>query len=212
MTSTIAVRVYLPPALSALAVLLWVAPGEAQVTDLIVGITPTCPYGLSACWGGAYEALGRLEGVDSVAKTPDSYNCTAHLHLKEDGLPNFEKWPDQFKSSVGEVYLFRGVEATIEGSIDDEDGVLVLHAPGIKPRIVLGPLQHKLQWNFRKGAGRQPEPDERDAYPQLAAGKKEAKNAAFKVQATGPLKATDKGYILEVREFFPVAPKALPRR
>jgi galactose oxidase len=212
MTFTIAARVSLTPTISALAVLLWVVPVEAQVADVVVGVTPTCPYGLSACWGGAYEALGCLEGVGSVAKVPDAYNCTAHLHLKEDGLPNFEKWPDQFKSLVGEAYVFRGVEATIEGSIDDDDGVLVLHAPGIKTRIVLGPLQHKLQWNVRKGAARQAEPDERDAYPQLAARKKEAKDAAFKVQVTGPLKATDKGYVLEVREFFPVAPKTIPRR
>jgi galactose oxidase len=212
MTFKNAARILFAPALSALVSLLWAVPTEAQVTDMVVGVTPTCPYGLSACWGGAYEALGRLDGVDSVAKTPDSYNCTAHVHVKVDGLPNFEKWPDQFKSLVGEVYIFRGVEATIEGSIDDEEGVLVLHTPGIKSRIVLGPLQRKLQWNFRKGAARQPEPDERDAYPQLAARKKESKDAAFKVQATGPIKATDKGYILEIREFFPVAPKATPGR
>jgi hypothetical protein len=153
-----------------------------------------------------------LDGVDSVAKTPDAYNCTAHVRLKDDGLPDVGKWSEQFKSLVGEVYVFRGVEVTIEASIEDDDGALVLRAPGIKPRIALAPLEHKLQWNFKKVACRQPEPDERDAFQQLAARKKEAKEGAFKVQVTGPFKATDNGFVLEVREFFPVAPHSKPNQ
>src|SRR5258705_9856684 len=46
---------------------------SAQVTEVVVGITPTCPYGISACSAVANEALGQLEDVESVAKIPDSY-------------------------------------------------------------------------------------------------------------------------------------------
>jgi galactose oxidase len=28
-----------------------------------VGVTAACPYGISACWGGAYQALSGMEDV-----------------------------------------------------------------------------------------------------------------------------------------------------
>ncbi len=34
---------------------------SAKGRAITVGITGTCPYGIGACWGGAYEALGALE-------------------------------------------------------------------------------------------------------------------------------------------------------
>jgi galactose oxidase len=205
------IRQSILPASSVAALVLWAVPAGAQVTDVVVGVTPTCPYGISACWGGAYEGLGHLDGVASVARTPDEYNCTAHVHLKDDGLPDPDKWAEQFRSMMGRVYVFRGVEATIEGSVEEWDGALVLRAPGLKQQVTLAPLRNKLQWNFKKAAPRQPEPDERDAYDQLAGRKKEAKPGALRVQVTGPLKKTDKGLILEVREFYLLTPEESPR-
>jgi hypothetical protein len=35
-----------------------------------VGVTATCPYGISVCWGGAYHASSRLHGVEMVGETP----------------------------------------------------------------------------------------------------------------------------------------------
>ena len=32
-----------------------------------VGVTAACPYGISACWGGAYQSLSGLEGVEVSA-------------------------------------------------------------------------------------------------------------------------------------------------
>jgi hypothetical protein len=197
--------------LSVLVLALWAGPAAAQVTEVVVGVTPNCPYGLSACWGGAHEALGRLEGVRSVAKTPDAYNCTAHVHLKDKGLPNIEKWPEQFQAVVGKTYAFRGVEVTIKATVQEKDGSLVLEAPGLTRQVTLGPLEHKLQWNFKKGDARQPEPDERNAYKQLAARRKKAKVAgAFRAEVTGPLRVTDRGVVLEVREFTAL-PAVAPR-
>src|SRR5262249_23758020 len=64
------------------------APGQAMPQDafaqrvavlqssigpkVVVGLTGTCPYGIAACWGGAHEALSRLEGVQSVDPIPDT--------------------------------------------------------------------------------------------------------------------------------------------
>jgi len=201
-------RPSLLPGFAALVLLLRAAPAGAQVKDVVVGVTPTCPYGLSACWAGAYEGLGHLEGVESVAAAPDAYNCTAHVHLKGKGLPDLDKWPEQFKAAVGDAYVFRGVEVTAKGSVSEKDGNLVLDVPGLGRPFSLAPLEHKLQWNFRKGSARQPEEDEKNAYRQLAAKSKDAKSGGLRVEVTGPLRATGKGLTLEVREFFLVTPEA----
>jgi hypothetical protein len=188
--------------LALLALALAGAPAVAQVTDVVVGITPSCPYGLSACWGGAYEALSRLKGVASVARTPNAEDCTARVQLKERRLPDPEAWSKQFKARVGNVYEFRGIEVTLKGTVREKDGRLVLTAPGLPGPVTLARLRTKIQWNFKKKAARQPEPDERDAYEQLAAeGKKKA--GGFGAQVTGPLRTTDQGPVLEVREFVP---------
>lgn len=195
-----------------LSIIVPAAPAKAQVTEVVVGVTPSCPYGIKGCWSGAYGALGRLEGVASVAKNPDAYNSTAEVYFKGPGLPDVKKWSEQFKSIVGEIYVFRGVEVTILASIEEKNGNLVLRMPGFNERITLAPLQNKLQWNFKKGAARQPEPDERKAYRKLAAKKNKAKGEDFQVEVTGPLRQTDQGLVLEVREFFLISPEAKGRR
>jgi len=165
-----------------------------------VGITPRCPYGLSACWGGAREALGLLEGVGSVARTPYRDDCTAQVSISENRLPELDKWRGQFKSVVGDVYQFRGVEVTIVASLDTEAGRLVLRAGQEKP-VILAPLKHKLQWDFEHRRPRPCTAAERKAYKHLAAETTEAKSRPLKVRVTGPLKTMNKRYLLEVREF-----------
>jgi hypothetical protein len=53
----------------------------AGATRVVVGISDTCPYGIGACWGGADEALRRLEGVRVLDPYPDSATSTAVVHL-----------------------------------------------------------------------------------------------------------------------------------
>ena len=180
------------PSCALLVLALWTEPAGAQVMELSVGITPNCPYGLKACWAGAHEALGHIEGVKSVAITPDSFNCTATIRIKGDGLPDPDTWASQFKSRVDHV----------QGTLQGEGENLTLRVPGVDQPIRLMPLTNKLQWNFKKSAARQAEPDERDALKQLANRRNEDKEATYQVQATGPLKKDDKGYVVEVREFF----------
>ena len=163
------------PAASLLALALWPASAEAQIREVVVGVTPTCPYGIKACWGGAYEALARMEGVKSVDKSPDAYNCTGAIRLQREALPDPDKWATQFKSVVDQAYLFRGVEVTVAGSLEKTDDGFVVRVPGIAAPLRLAPLEHKLQWNFKKGAARQPEPDEKDAHDAIAGDSKDAK-------------------------------------
>jgi hypothetical protein len=186
----------------ALALLaLWPAAAPAQVREVVVGVTPSCPYGIKACWGGAYEALGRLDGVESVDKTPDAYNCTGAVRLKGQGLPDPDKWSEQFKAAVDRAYHFRGVEVTVEGTLEKTEAGFVVKIPGVDAPLPVAPLKNKLQWNFKKGAARQPEPDEKDAHDALALATKDAKAAAVRLAATGPLRKDGAGYVLEVREF-----------
>src|SRR5258708_1570 len=80
------------------------SPLHAQVTSIVVGITPTCPYGYPGCYPGAREALSELPGVKSVSSVPDVYNCTAEVMLKHEGLPAIASWPENFKKRVGNTH------------------------------------------------------------------------------------------------------------
>jgi galactose oxidase len=188
----------------------WTAQAGAQVKEITVGVTPSCPYGINACWAGAYESLTRLDGVKSASETPDAYNCTAGIVLKSGGLPDVAGWAQQFKKFAGQTYVLRGVEVTVEGTLEGQGDSLAVRVPGVDQPITLAPLRHKLQWNFKKAAARQPEPDELDAFSQLAVKQKDAKNATYKLHVTGPLRKADSGYVLEVREFIPLNPGTDP--
>ena len=154
-------RPFLVGLIAAMALLHGAGPIRAQVTEIVVGITPHCPYGFPGCWAGAKEALETLDDILIVASTPDRFNCTARVTLKHDGLPDLVKWPKQFNSMVGQAHTFRGVEVTVMASVVKKNEQLILKTPGLRQEITLEPLQNKLQWNFKKNAPRQPEPDER---------------------------------------------------
>jgi len=201
-------RLYFVECLLLLSLSIWPSAAVAQVVEVVVGVTPTCPYGIAGCWPGAHEGLKALTGVESVAETPDSYNCTGTVCLKHAGLPDIDKWPKEFADVVGKVFVFRGVEVTVKGVVEGEGDAMALRVPGVKEPIPLGPLRDKLQWNFRKRAARQPEDDERDAWKHLAAARKKDDT----VVVTGPLRKTDKGFALQVREFFPEQPARVRRR
>jgi hypothetical protein len=200
------IRCFLP-ASAVLMLALGANPARAQVREVVVGITTTCPYENAiegGCWSGAYHALLQLDGVKSVDKAANGYNCTARVYLSKDGLPDPDKWAAQFKKSVDQAYTFRGVEITASGTVSGDGNGLVLRIEGIEGPIALRALEHKLQWNSKKATARQPEPDEREAHNQLASRIKDAKGTDLKVKVTGPLLKTDTGYALEVREFFPL--------
>ncbi|MDY7101070.1 MAG: galactose oxidase-like domain-containing protein [Actinomycetota bacterium] len=169
-------------------------------TPVVVGITPSCPYGIGSCWGGAYAALGALTGVEIVRPVPNSGASTAEVFLRNAGLPALGLWARQFEAVVGGTYGLRGVEVTVEGSVIERDGALVLAAAPTRPSVRLGPITpaDKVQWDLATHSPHPLEPDEADAYDRLASA---GTTGAGPVVVTGPLVSTPDGYELRVRRF-----------
>ena len=80
-----------------------------------VGITPTCPYGLAGCWGGAKGALLRLTGVETVLELANAFTSTATVFLVDDRLPDLDLWRREFAQVANASYSLRGVEVTLTG-------------------------------------------------------------------------------------------------
>lgn len=172
----------------------------ARGTAVVVGITGTCPYGIGACWGGANEALRSLEGVQSVDPVPDVNNSTATVFLEDERLPALHRWDDQFRQMVNGTYELRGVEVSLNGTIEVRDGQLLLNRGDDRSPVQLAPLgaTDKIQWNNATRTPKTVEAAEAIAYERLAAESQKFPHDQ-RVTVTGPLKLTDSGYQLEVR-------------
>ena len=172
----------------------------AKGTVVTVGISGTCPYGLGACWGGAHEALRRLEGVNAVDPLPDVASATATVFLEDGRLPAVDRWDEQFAQMAHGSYQLRGVEVSLKGTVEARDGEHFLRASGERPSVVLaalGPLD-KIQWQRQAGAPAVSAPDEAAAYHRLAA---ESAHAGEPIIVTGPLTWSGGGYRMLVRSF-----------
>ena len=174
----------------------------AKGTAVVVGITGTCPYGIAACWGGAHEALHRLEGVELVNPIPNADDSTAEVFLEDERVPALHRWDEQFRSIVNGRYALRGVEITLQGIIEERDGQLVLAGSGQRPSLQLVPLTaaDKIQWNHTTQTLKPLEEGEALAYERLATASKSLR-AGQQVTITGPLTQTDVGYQLHIRLF-----------
>jgi galactose oxidase len=174
----------------------------AKGTAVVIGLTGTCPYGIGACWGGAYEALHHLEGVELVNPMPNADDSTAEVFLEDERLPALDKWDEQFRSIVNGNYVLRGVEVTLQGGIEDRDGTLFLDGSGQRPEIQLVPLaaEDRIQWNQPARTLKPLEEGEERAYERLAVASRNLPHRQ-QVTITGPLKQTDMGYRLHVRLF-----------
>lgn len=60
----------------------------AAGTRVTAGLTSTCPYGLAACWAGAYQTLKTLDRVEAVRPIADAATSTAELYLTDGGVPD----------------------------------------------------------------------------------------------------------------------------
>ena len=171
----------------------------ARGTPVVVGIRGTCPYGIAACWGGANEALRSLEGVQYVDPVPDGDRSTATVYLEDDGLPALDHWDDQFRRMVRRTYVLRGVEVTLNGTIEAQDGVLLLAGEGRRPPVELASLDPggKIQWDPATASPQTAQPGEASAYNTLARSSGAAD--ARRLTVTGPLQQTSAGYRLQVR-------------
>lgn len=170
---------------------------------VVVGVTPTCPYGLSACSGPALAALKQLNGVRLVNPKINIDDSTASVYLKHDGIPDVGVWPTQFAAIANGIHLFRGVEITADGIIHTGPGqTLVMQAADERPPLLLHPMQpaDKIQWDSASAAPQPLSDLEREAFANI----RQAANAAgrpIRAIITGPLQKSGQGYILKVRHF-----------
>jgi hypothetical protein len=173
--------------------------GSSTGTKVVVGLTGTCPYGIAACWGGAHEALSRLESVQSVDPIPDTEASTATVLLIDDRLPPLSRWGEQFRGIVHESYVLRGAETSLSGIVERRDSKLYLAGTGQRPDVQLTPLNpaSKVQWDRAARTPQPALPNETAAYPALTT---EADGEGGKiVTVTGPISQTNSGYVLQVR-------------
>jgi Dyp-type peroxidase family len=156
-------------------------------TRVVVGLTSQCPYGLSACWGGAYQSLNRLSGVSLVTDEADAANSTAELWLTTTDVPDVARWLEEFQASANGSYDVRGFEVTVSGTVRRDAGRLTLDVGGRS--IGLEPLGNddKVQWDWDRKARAAVTADEAAAFARLEASVKPGKSA--KATVTGPLRA-----------------------
>jgi hypothetical protein len=173
-----------------------------QGPPIVVGVTPSCPYGISACWGGAYEALKRMDGVRLVRPVPNAGDSTAYVYLDHDGLPNLNAWQKQFAHVANGTHFLRGVEVTLHGTVEIHGGkMLSMERNDVRPAVLLQPIEgrDKIAWD---AANRSPQPlgpDERDSFAMLLARVRGA-GGTLDAVVTGPLTLLGDAFVLEVRK------------
>ena len=167
---------------------------------VLVGVTPTCPYGISACWAGAYDGLNQMNGVEKVWPRPDGKDSTAFAFLKDDILPDIDVWRTEFAAAANGSYVLRGIELTVDGTVTENNGLLTLAGNATRPELVLAPLQgpDKVQWDINTRENWSMTPAEETAYERLSA-KLAAATAGASVEVVGPLKKNGNEFYLEVR-------------
>jgi hypothetical protein len=170
-------------------------------TRVSVGLTSKCPYGIGACWGGAYEALQNLEGVSAVRPIPIVEDSIAEVFLEGETLPDLDHWPEQISRTANGSYHFRGVEVTLLGGLRQCDDRLEVHVPALAGPVKLTPFEEgrKLQWDLRTGERKQATPAELEAYAKLSAAR--AADNEIVIRVTGPLVKIVDNWTLYVRDF-----------
>lgn len=189
---------------------------QATGTRVTVGLTAKCPYGLGPCWGGAYEALTKLDDVAAVRPIANTVDSTAEVYLTHQGLPDLDRWPDQIARWANGSYDFRGVEVTIAGTVNERNGILDLTAPTLPTPVQLLALRPgtELAWDLQAQQVRPATNDEHDAHRRLIQRWRHRDGGAFAIRVTGLLHKTNADWSLSVRtiEDEPLPGEDKPRR
>ena len=179
-------------------------------TRVVVGLKSRCPYGLAACWGGAYQSLKRLPAVASVTREANAAESTAELFLNENGIPDIAAWKVHFKQSANGSYDFRGVEITLEGTVRTRVGQLFIK--GTKyPRVEIRQIGaiDKIQWDWDRKAPLVPTAEEQSAFASLSKQFGSSGRKSVRAKLTGPFQVISGEPVLFVRTFelLPAAPR-----
>jgi galactose oxidase len=176
---------------------------RATGTHVAIGLTSRCPYGLGACWGGAYEALQKLDGVQAVRPNANAEDSTAEVFLHGDTLPDVSRWAEQIASVANGSYDFRGVEVSVRASVKAQNGAFGLIGPSIDKPVLLAPLEpiEKVQFDRSTRTAKPAVAEEHSAYERLVARYRDAGAADLPARVTGPLRQTNTGWTLHVRAF-----------
>lgn len=174
---------------------------SARRPPVVIGLTATCPYGLAACWGGAYSALCELSRVETVRPIADAQYSVAFVYLDNDGLPDVGDWPAEFALKANGSYGWRGVEVTLRGPIERAGDQWILPADQSRPAVALAPLQPgaKVQLDLENGTPRPLPEAEQAAYADLV-GRTASTPGPVRAEVTGPLQKTDAGFVLQIRK------------
>ncbi|KAF2179647.1 copper radical oxidase [Zopfia rhizophila CBS 207.26] len=178
---------------------------EQNRPDTVVGITPSCPYGLGACWGGAFEALQAISEIEVVRPLPNKADSLAYVYLRQDIVPDIDVWAKHFQETTNGSHILRGLEMTLSGVVTKKqlgaDQQLTLASTPTRPELVLAPFQEtsKIEWDLLKNAPKPVSEAETGAYAQLSAAVAEHPEGV-ELQVTGRLRKHDaNGFFLEVR-------------
>jgi len=141
-----------------------------------------------------------VQAVRPIANAEDS---TAEVYLHGDTLPDVDRWAQQITSIANGSHDFRGVEVSVKGSVQAQNGSLELTGPLIDKPVNLAPLEQveKVQFDRPTGAAKPATTEELAAYQRLVARCRAAGAGDFSARVTGPLRRKDAGWILHVRCF-----------
>jgi hypothetical protein len=141
------------------------------------------------------EGLARLEGVESISERCNRQAGTGELRLRNGRLVD----PSVLSKQIADISVgarLRGLEATIDGSVERKDGKPVFRVSRSNEILALTPLTTKVQVDALKTKKPDaPTKDEKNAYKSLLARIKDDSRPA---RITGPLRS---GMKLEVRVF-----------
>jgi hypothetical protein len=124
-----------------------------------------------------------------------------YLHFRKNGerygphgLPDLDRWPEEFAAWANRSYDFRGVEVEIAGTLGEE----ALPSP---VRVLPLAQGTKVQWDYEVRKPQGATSDELQAYDNLRQQLQVERDTGKLVRATGPLTKTAAGWILYIRQF-----------
>jgi hypothetical protein len=137
--------------------------------------------------------------VEYVSEAADAKSWTGEVRLRDGRLPDVPAVA-RYLRECGAGTTLRGVEATVDGWLAEENGRLLLRVAGTGQTLRLAPLRRKVQWDVERSREQAFTGPERGAYECL---RREVPGLCPPVRVTGPLVEGAAGdpYTLEVREF-----------